>query len=312
MSFDVEYPLGDLVFHLRTNHEFFIRRKDQWFGKLRPLGSLRGRRILIELLIESRSSRRYKQLFRLWNILDGKGFYISKGWAKVDKDKLLWKEETSSFPSLALMDFSKASSLFLIPQDRFNVDEEILIPQRLLMGVPLRSLGRVYLHASCVAKGQEGILIPGPRGCGKTVFLFYLVLKKGFEFISNDKVLLGDERNHINAVGILSDIRFRRDVLSFFPELGHGWGSIDPLKFFKGKLRKRVRVSQIIIPRKALGGDLKVPLHRVLVDLLENAGSIPIRELFQMDMDIFSRLISSCPIQVIPWRRGDLPDLSCL
>lgn len=47
------------------------------------------------------------------------------------------------------------------------------------------------LHGSCVARGEDAVLLVGPPGCGKSDLVLRL-LSRGFELVADDQVAISD------------------------------------------------------------------------------------------------------------------------
>jgi hypothetical protein len=94
-----------------------------------------------------------------------------------------------------------------------RVIRELAIAKALDNGVPV-------LHGSSVGKQNQGILILGDRGAGKTSFSAYCMNRLGFDFIANDRVaVLNDEVGKFQVHGIPTLIRIRRPTSELLPEV---------------------------------------------------------------------------------------------
>ncbi len=79
----------------------------------------------------------------------------------------------------------------------------------------------VALHAACVAKDDQGVLLVGPSGAGKSS-LAYACTRRGWTYISDDASSLLRRRAGRLVVGNPQSLRFRPTASLLFPELqGH-------------------------------------------------------------------------------------------
>src|SRR5688572_12364951 len=78
-------------------------------------------------------------------------------------------------------------------------------------------------HAGAVSLAHHGILIPGPRRCGKSVLTLGLLLKGG-QYLSEDVAVL--EYQSLQLVPCGEGVSLRRDGLTKFPELMGRWTPI--------------------------------------------------------------------------------------
>jgi hypothetical protein len=78
-------------------------------------------------------------------------------------------------------------------------------------------------HAGAVSFGRHGILLPGPRRCGKSVLTLGLLLKGG-HYLSEDVAVL--EHRSLQLIPCGSGVSLRRDGLDKFPELNGRWEPI--------------------------------------------------------------------------------------
>jgi hypothetical protein len=82
--------------------------------------------------------------------------------------------------------------------------------------------GRRYakFHAGSVSFAHHGILIPGPRRCGKSVLTLGLLLKGG-RYLSEDVAVV--EHGSLNLVRCGEGVSLRRDGITKYPELMNRW-----------------------------------------------------------------------------------------
>ncbi len=76
--------------------------------------------------------------------------------------------------------------------------------QRIMINVFITELqrhGYVIIHGACVTKDDQGYIISGDKGAGKTTTMLKL-LEQGYDFVSNDKVAIKKINGEIIACGI--------------------------------------------------------------------------------------------------------------
>src|SRR5205807_7043764 len=75
-----------------------------------------------------------------------------------------------------------------------------------------RMQGLVPLHAACVGRGGQGILLLGPSGSGKSTVSLQCLLE-GLDFLAEDSVLV--KPDGLLATGVASFLHVRPDSLQF-------------------------------------------------------------------------------------------------
>ena len=80
-----------------------------------------------------------------------------------------------------------------------------------------RAQGLVPLHAACIGRGGQGILLLGPSGSGKSTVSLHCVLS-GLEFLAEDSVLV--EPRGLLATGVSTFLHVRADSLRFVTDPG--------------------------------------------------------------------------------------------
>lgn len=82
----------------------------------------------------------------------------------------------------------------------------------------LRYRGLYYVHASCVAVGDKGVLISGDTGVGKSTLCITL-LREGCKYLSDDGVLLKDEGDNVRILSLPGDFHIDPAISERFEEL---------------------------------------------------------------------------------------------
>jgi hypothetical protein len=75
-----------------------------------------------------------------------------------------------------------------------------------------RVQGLVPLHAACLGRDDEGVLLMGPSGAGKSTVVLHGLLA-GLDFLAEDSVLVRPEG--LLATGVANFVHLRRDSLRF-------------------------------------------------------------------------------------------------
>jgi hypothetical protein len=88
----------------------------------------------------------------------------------------------------------------------------------MLVSVLAGSIGLVELHASCVARGQEGLVLIGPSRSGKSTLAMALI-ESGFRLLSDDRTFLSLKDAQLRAFGLSRPLKLRKDAVSWFEEL---------------------------------------------------------------------------------------------
>ena len=85
----------------------------------------------------------------------------------------------------------------------------------MLLSIVAGSVGVVELHASCVATGQQGLILLGPSHSGKSTLAMALT-EAGFKFLTDDRTFCSVKRKKLTAWGLPRPLKLRRDSGSFF------------------------------------------------------------------------------------------------
>jgi hypothetical protein len=87
-----------------------------------------------------------------------------------------------------------------------------------MTGLSRSTIGGPYaqFHAGAVSFCDRGILLPGPKRCGKSVLTLGLLLKGGL-YLSEDVAVLEHRSLQLTPHG--EGVSLRRDAISLFPEL---------------------------------------------------------------------------------------------
>jgi hypothetical protein len=155
--------------------------------------------------------------------------------------------ESASFVALTP---EQRSALVVVPRDMlgfpYHIRYEML--EFAVYVLASRVQGLVPLHAACVGRGGEGILLLGRSGSGKTTVSLHCLLD-GLEFLAEDSVLVAP--SGLRATGIANFLHVRRDSLRFLDS-----GSRAALVAQSSAIRRRSGVEKLEI-------DLRRPQYRL-------------------------------------------------
>jgi gluconate kinase len=87
----------------------------------------------------------------------------------------------------------------------------------MLLSIVSGSIGLVELHASCVAKGQRGLVLIGPTGSGKSTLAMALT-EAGFRFVSDDRIFCSYKRGKLSACAMPRPLKLRREAAAWFEQ----------------------------------------------------------------------------------------------
>jgi hypothetical protein len=106
------------------------------------------------------------------------------------------------------------AALILVSQDMlrypYHIRYELL--EFAVYVLAARAQGLVPLHAACVGRGGQGILLMGRSGSGKSTVVLHGLLS-GLDFLAEDSVLVKPEG--LLATGVANFLHVRRDSLRF-------------------------------------------------------------------------------------------------
>lgn len=89
---------------------------------------------------------------------------------------------------------------------------------RIIRGAWVLGQHGIIVHGCCVEKNGRGIVISGDKYAGKTTSLLSLCLRKGYNIVANDRLLLSEAGV---AKGIATVVKLRPGTLKPFPQLHH-------------------------------------------------------------------------------------------
>ncbi len=92
------------------------------------------------------------------------------------------------------------------------------------------SVGITELHCACVVRNENGLLLAGDSGAGKSALSLALG-ECGFAFLSDDRTYISRRDGQIIAWGLPTFLKLRADASALFPELG----GLDPCVGWNGE-----------------------------------------------------------------------------
>jgi hypothetical protein len=140
------------------------------------------------------------------------------------------------------------------------------------------------LHAACVARDGEGILICGKSAAGKST-LSFAAARAGFTYVADDRTWLVLNSTDPVAVGKPHQVRFRQDAAKHFPEVAGHLASLRP------------------------NGKRSIELPTSLFPALHTAGRCPVRRLVFPNRGSGGPARAECmdPAEVVELLLADLP-----
>ncbi len=94
--------------------------------------------------------------------------------------------------------------------------DDLLLP--IAMGILGAAVGVIPVHCACLTVGDEGLLVAGASGAGKSILSLALAQHK-FGFISDDWTYLSLRRETLVAHGLSVPIKLLPDAVEYFPSL---------------------------------------------------------------------------------------------
>lgn len=88
----------------------------------------------------------------------------------------------------------------------------------ILMSILAGSIGLLELHASCVAKDDQGVILLGPSCSGKST-LAMAMTEAGYRLLSDDRTFCSIKHGSLQAYGLPRPLKLRREAASWFDEL---------------------------------------------------------------------------------------------
>lgn len=134
----------------------------------------------------------------------------------------------------------------------------------MLVSVLSGSLGLVELHAACVAKNRQGVLLIGPSRSGKSTLAMALATA-GCRALSDDRTLCSLKQGKLRAWGMPRPLKLRREAAAWFEEFLNR----EPVDVQNGE-----RVFHFE-PSQQFGGDRRLecePQSLVFLDRQQNSG----------------------------------------
>ena len=87
-----------------------------------------------------------------------------------------------------------------------------------LLAIVAPSAGLTSLHSACVSAKGRGLLLVGGAASGKSTLSLALA-QTGLDFLSDDRILVGEKNGNLRAWGLSREMKQRADAVSHFPAL---------------------------------------------------------------------------------------------
>ena len=87
----------------------------------------------------------------------------------------------------------------------------------MLISIVAGSLGIVELHASCVAREHDGLVLIGPSRSGKSTLALAL-MEAGFRLLSDDRTFCSLTQDRVLAYGLPRPLKLRQEAAAWFEE----------------------------------------------------------------------------------------------
>ena len=87
----------------------------------------------------------------------------------------------------------------------------------MLISILAGSLGIVELHASCVAREHDGLVLIGPSRSGKSTLAMAL-MEVGFRLLSDDRTFCSLTQDRVLAYGLPRPLKLRQEAAAWFEE----------------------------------------------------------------------------------------------
>jgi hypothetical protein len=198
-----QYWAAGVQLRITTNFEPILNAAQRAFEEAVPLGHDRAEEIRLRFWVEDTSQSglpKFKPYFR-------------------------------GLDHLVFAGFDGRNSILINLRDQFGIGrftpdvasdekfwETILFPALLTIVGP--SAGLTPLHCACVAWKGSGLLLAGESGAGKSTLSLALA-QSGFDFLSDDRTLIGEHQGRLLAWGLSREMKQRVDIIAQFPFLSH-------------------------------------------------------------------------------------------
>jgi hypothetical protein len=156
----------------------------------------------------------------------------------------------------------KARAVSAIVSDRLLEDADIFNRTVLavIAGTLAPSLGLLGIHAGCVVRNGNAVLLAAKSGVGKSTLTLALALR-GWSLLSDDWTFIAGSPTGLRAWGMRTSIKLMPDAVRYFPELesaktaaslnGEMSFEVDPWTFFHvDRAIQATPVSMILLERK--------------------------------------------------------------
>lgn len=169
------------------------------------------------------------------------------------------------------IDFIKSQNVLMVSGNIELIMPELDFICYVFSEVARQEKGKFTIHAAAVSDGEEGILILGNKGVGKTALAMALCKWFGYKIIGNDVLIIGSLGENIGIYSGDRVFRPRRIVADkYFPELK---------SFFPPQVVQSRYDDKVTINPSALGVQVEnhpVKIKRAMQVFLEAEGQVPL------------------------------------
>src|SRR5262245_6039959 len=166
-----------------------------------------------------------------WDVLDKKEDIRLRFWVDEESsaDERKPKAYFRGLGHLVFAGFDEKNSLLINLRNRFAAGrftpelandaqfwKTILFPSLLTILGP--TVGLTPLHCACVSWNGSGLLLAGESGSGKSTLSLALA-QAGFDFLSDDRTLIGDREGKILAWSLSPEMKHSAGAVAHFPAL---------------------------------------------------------------------------------------------
>jgi hypothetical protein len=149
------------------------------------------------------------------------------------------------------------SGLLIVPHDllRYGYHLRYELLEFAVYVLAARTQRLIPLHAGCLGRANEGVLLVGQSGCGKSTLVLQGLLE-GLELLAEDSVLV--EPRELLATGVASFVHLRDDALRFLSNSDRR-----TLLCNSSLIRRRSGVEKLEIDVRSIGYRLARPPLRI-------------------------------------------------
>ena len=125
----------------------------------------------------------------------------------------------SKGPQMVQINAELNQAVVCVPEEKLYLPDLIYLALS-MFAKELNSIDKYFLHCAIVEKNNKATLIVGEPGSGKTTLALYLCMNKGYNFVCNDRAIIGIKNGipHVYSGTLQTHIRIGV-VFEYFPSL---------------------------------------------------------------------------------------------